>query len=98
MKKFTFSLLLCMLTLLTTNVFAQGLSQSIDQQLTQLLEKDDLLPQDIQWAMTSDHISSVSGVHHGYYSQMVNGIQVYGTESSIHLTSNGSVLKAEIVL
>ena len=95
MKKLTFGLLICMLTLLTTNVFAQGLSQSIDQELTQLLEKDDLLPQDIQWEMTSDHISSVSGVHHGYYSQMVNGIRVYGTESSIHLTSNGNILAAD---
>jgi hypothetical protein len=84
-----------MLTALTTNVFAQGLTQSIDQQLTKLLEQDDLLPQDIEWKMTSNHISSISGVQHGYYSQVINGIQVYGTESGIHLTSSGTVLAAD---
>jgi hypothetical protein len=94
MKKFTLSLLLCLLATLSTNVIAQNLSQSINQQLTQLLEKDDLLPQDIQWKMTSNHVSSVSGIQHGYYSQLINGIQVYGTESGIHLTPSGSVLTA----
>ena len=92
MKKFTLSLLLCMLTLLSGNVIAQNLSETINQQLTQLIENDKLTPQDAQWELSSDHVSSASGVHHVYFSQMVNDIEVYGSQSSVHLLANGEVL------
>jgi hypothetical protein len=94
MKKVTLSVLLCMLTLLSGNVIAQNLSVSINHQLTQLVENNKLTPQDTQWELSSDHISSTSGVHHIYYSQMVNNIEVYGSQSSVHLLENGEVLSA----
>jgi len=94
MKRVTLGLLLCMLTVLSTNVIAQNLSQSINQQLNQLLEKSDLQSQDMQWEITSDHVSRTSGIHHVYYRQLVNGIPVYGTESGVHLKANGQVLSA----
>jgi hypothetical protein len=94
MKKVTLSLLLCMLTLLSGNMIAQSLSESINDQLTQLVENDKLMPQDAHWALSSDHVSSASGVHHVYFSQMVNDIEVYGSQSSVHLLANGEVLSA----
>jgi hypothetical protein len=94
MKKSTLILLLCMLTLLTGNMIAQSLSEKINQQLTQLLERDQLMAEDIKWELSSEHVSSVSGVHHIYYSQMVNDIEVHGTQSSVHILDNGEVLSA----
>jgi hypothetical protein len=92
MKKFTLRLLLFMLTLLTGNMIAQNLSEKINQQLTQLVENHQLMVQDIQWELSSEHVSSASAVHHLYYSQMVNNIEVYGTQSSLHVLTNGKIL------
>ncbi|NNM09000.1 MAG: hypothetical protein HKO61_07490, partial [Flavobacteriaceae bacterium] len=44
------------------------------------------------YIITSEHVSSVSGIHHQYIRQAINGIEVYGTESSIHRDSSGEVL------
>src|SRR5690606_16474974 len=33
-----------------------------------------------------------SGIHHIYYRQAINGIEVYGAEASIHIMPNGEVL------
>ncbi|PIZ08056.1 MAG: hypothetical protein COY56_05830 [Flavobacteriaceae bacterium CG_4_10_14_0_8_um_filter_34_31] len=44
------------------------------------------------WVITSDHVSSTSGVHHIYYRQTYNGIEVYGAEASMHIASNGSII------
>lgn len=85
-------LLLCLLTIATTSVIAQSITQAIDNELANLVQNGALLPQDAEWVLTSDHVSSTSGVHHAYYSQVVNGIQVYGSESSIHISANSQVL------
>ncbi|WP_452601822.1 M36 family metallopeptidase [Pontimicrobium sp. MEBiC06410] len=37
------------------------------------------------YVVTSEHTSSVSGIHHTYIRQAVNGIEVVGTESSLHI-------------
>lgn len=95
MKRVTMSLLLCMLTVLSTNVIAQNLSQSVNQELTQLLEKNVLQSQDIQWEMTSSNVSRTSGIEHVYYRQLVNGIPVYGTESGLHLKATGEVFASD---
>jgi len=92
MKKNTIGLLLCLITIAPLSVIAQNISQSIDVELAHLVQNGTLLAQDAQWELTSDHISSASGVHHAYYRQVVNGFQVYGTESSIHILANGQVL------
>lgn len=46
------------------------------------------------YVITKQHVSSISGVHHIYLRQAINGIEVYGTESSIHIDKNGKVLVA----
>ncbi len=92
MKKATMRMLFSILTIVSTSVMAQDFSQSINQELTQLLENDQLLPSDIQFEMTNEHVSSLSGVQHVYYRQLVNELEVYGTQSSVHMLANGDVL------
>jgi len=40
------------------------------------------------YVITSQHISKTSGVHHIYLRQAINGLEVAGTESSVHLNKN----------
>ncbi len=78
----------------STQVIAQNIQQTIDEQLVDLLENNKITSQDTNWVITSEHTSSTSGVHHVYFRQTHNGIEIYGTESSVHILANGDVLKA----
>jgi extracellular elastinolytic metalloproteinase len=71
---------------------AQKFSGAIDKQLNHFVEQNELLPQDAKWQVTSESVSRTSGIQHVYYRQLFNGIEIYGTESSIHLLSNGNVI------
>ena len=73
---------------------AQGISDKVNNQLAELVTNNQLLIEDINWELSSDHISSVSWVHHIYYSQMLNDIEVFGSQSSIHVLADGSVLSS----
>lgn len=73
---------------------SQNITQRINQQLEQLLENNAITEQDMQWVITAQHTSSVSGILHVYYSQALNGIEINGTQSSIHLFPNGEVIKS----
>ena len=64
---------------------AQGISDKVNNQLAALVANNELLLEDIQWELSSDHISSTSGVHHIYYSQIFNDIEVFGSQSSLHI-------------
>ena len=94
MKKDISKLSFILLLLVTGSIFSQDLSNKIDQQLVKLLEQDKLTEQDTNWDLSSENVSSSSGVHHIYYSQMVNDIEVFGTQSSVHVLNNGDVLSA----
>ncbi len=91
MKKITQSLFLALCVFSSTMV-AQNLPNSINKQLTDLVEQDQLMPQDVQWQITSESISSVSGIQHIYFRQLLNEIEIYGTDSSIHTMPNGKVI------
>ena len=80
--------------LITFFSYAQGISDKVNNQLAELVTNNQLLIEDINWELSSDHISSVSGVHHIYYSQMLNDIEVFGSQSSLHILSDGSVLSS----
>ena len=73
---------------------AQGISDQINNQLAALVANNELLLEDIQWELSSDHISRTSGVHHIYYSQIFNDIEVFGSQSSLHILEDGIVLSA----
>ncbi len=95
MKKVTRRLFLAMVFVFSGTMVAQNFSGKIDQQLNHFVEQNELLPQDVQWQVTSETVSSTSGVQHVYYRQLFNGIEIYGTESSIHLLSNGQVISKD---
>lgn len=73
---------------------AQGISDQVNNQLAALVANNELLLEDIQWELSSDHISSTSGVHHIYYSQIFNDIEVFESQSSLHILEDGTVLSA----
>ena len=67
----------------TLSAFLNGLNQ-----------KGALSDTDTDYVITSEHISSLSGVHHIYYRQAINGIEVIGTESSLHLQNGETVFRS----
>ncbi|NND63846.1 MAG: HYR domain-containing protein [Flavobacteriaceae bacterium] len=94
MKKVTLLMFLALFTCVSFTGISQNIQQAIDQQINQMLENNELTAQDVNWAITNQHISRTSNVHHVYYRQLLNGIEIYGTESSVHLMPNGTVLKS----
>ncbi|GGG32487.1 hypothetical protein GCM10011344_36790 [Dokdonia pacifica] len=61
--------------------------------LSLLVQDQKLTDQDADYVVTSEHVSRISGVHHIYYRQAINGIEIQGTESSIHIASDGTFVK-----
>ncbi len=76
------------------NLNAQEFSGIINDHFEELFSKGELVPEDLEWELSSQHISSTSKINHIYFYQTVNGIKINNTESSIHLLSNGEVLKS----
>ncbi len=95
MKKVTRSFFLAIMCVFSGTMVAQNFSGAIDQQLNHFVEQNELLQQDVQWQVTSETVSRTSGIQHVYYRQLFNGIEIYGTESSIHLLSNGQVISKD---
>ena len=46
----------------------------------------------IEWQEMREHTSSTSNIQHIYFQQLFEGIPIRGTESSIHISSNGNLL------
>ncbi|RDK87105.1 M36 family metallopeptidase [Marinirhabdus gelatinilytica] len=92
MKKITFGILCVFLSFLIGTSQAQTSASQIEAVVDQLLENNELQSNDTQWVVTDQSTSTISGVTHVYYRQVVNGLEVYGTESGIHLTASGDVL------
>ncbi|PHR13091.1 MAG: subtilisin [Aequorivita sp.] len=92
MKKVTRILFLALVCSFSSTLIAQNFSKGINQQLGHFVEQNELLPQDVQWQITSETVSSISGIQHVYYRQLLNGVEIFGTESSIHFLSNGEVI------
>ena len=49
-----------------------------------------------QYVITSEFTDSKSGIKHTYIRQAIDGVEVYGTESSIHKNANGKTLVAHV--
>ena len=93
MKKCTLVVLLGIIGIFTSQSFAQDATTTITNYLTQQRENHGLTPQDVQFEITSQSTSKVSGLTHVYYRQLVNGIPVYGSESSAHIKADGTLIK-----
>lgn len=50
-----------------------------------------LSKEDLSYELTDFHTSKISGVQHIYMRQVYNGLEIIGTETSIHLNSLGEV-------
>ncbi len=69
-------------------------SSEVGTYLKELAQQGVLSEKDTDYVITSEHVSSLSGVLHTYYRQAINGIEVIGTEASLHITPDGKVAKA----
>ncbi len=95
MKKVTRSFFLAIMCAISSTMIAQNLTGTINQQLNHFVEQSELLPQDVQWQITSETVSRTSGIQHVYFRQLLNEIEIYGTESSIHTMSNGKIISKD---
>ncbi|NQX78269.1 M36 family metallopeptidase [Gilvibacter sp.] len=93
MKKCTLVVLLGLCSLFTLQSLAQDATTTISNYLSQQKENHGLTSQDIEFEITNQNVSKVSGITHVYYRQLVNGIPVYGSESSAHIMPDGTLLK-----
>ena len=67
-------------------------SETVVRQAIQQSEKGKTLSNgDLSFEITDFHASKQSGAQHIYTRQMLNGLEIIGTESSIHLQSSGKV-------
>jgi extracellular elastinolytic metalloproteinase len=71
---------------------AQDNNAIVDDYLLSQLQKNKVSVTDIENIVTSKHTSSVSNVQHFYFSQTLDGIQVVGTNSSVHLNSTNEII------
>ena len=92
MKKVTRNMFLALLLVFSGTVIAQNYSKAINHQLNHFVEQNELLPKDAQWQITNETVSRKSGVQHVYFKQLLNGIEIFGTDSGLHTLPNGEVI------
>ncbi len=89
-----FVLLLLFFTSISAN--AQNKNAAISTYLQQLIEKQELTPQDISdWTIKDQHISRLSKVEHIYFRQLYKGIEVNKANASIHIMPDGDILSKD---
>jgi len=71
------------------NKYPRITSQVYLEQLLQQKSSD-------EFVVTAEHTSKLSGVTHTYVRQAINGIEVCGTESSLHIDTAGSIIMAHV--
>jgi len=69
-------------------------AQNVSDFLVQMVKNQRLTTTDTDYVITSEHISSLSGIQHIYYRQAINGIEIQGTEASMHIAGDGTLAKA----
>ena len=72
--------------------FSAGMAQKSNDHIDHALEAKKYQIKDLQYSITSEHLSSISGVNHIYFRQLYEDFPILGTESSLHIERNGNVL------
>lgn len=67
-------------------------SAQLASQLSSISLKNLITQKRDSYVITKEHVSSISGVRHVYLRQAINGLEVYGTESGVHIDKTGKVL------
>lgn len=93
MRKFTFCCTFLLAAFLLS-VQAQSFTGIVEKNLNSLVAEKKISNSDVSWIVTSENTSSISGVQNVYFRQALNGLEIYGTESSVHVLSNGKELKS----
>ncbi len=91
MKSKVFSYIIVFLFLQTFFVFSQERNKNIDNYLSTLVRSNSLAPKDITEYKITDYSTSKNKIEHYYFRQQYLGLDIIGTESSIH------VFKGEII-
>ena len=65
----------------------RGAVQKAQVNLQQLIQQ-----KSSDYVITAEHVSSTSGIHHVYLRQAIGGLEVIGTESSVHMDASGKVV------
>jgi fungalysin metallopeptidase (M36)/fungalysin/thermolysin propeptide len=87
------ALMLCILMVFSIQLLGQSSQELVERHLQQTANKYQLTTNDLaDWIITSDHISSTSGVRHIYLRQRYEGIEIFGANASIHIKPNGELL------
>ncbi|MCZ6594338.1 MAG: M36 family metallopeptidase [Bacteroidetes bacterium] len=73
-----------------------GWSQDSNSIVQTVLNENNFNSSVTHWRITSEHISSTSGIHHIYYQQVIEGIPIKATSSSVHISPKGEILSSYI--
>jgi len=97
MKKIIFIGLMLVFGVSCFTTQAQFSKKIVENELLKLTKQNKATVKDIStWNITSEHTSSTSGIHHVYLRQEVNGIEILGTESSVHILPDNSVFQSHL--
>jgi len=80
--------------LLSFSLQAQTSKSLVAKHLQNAVNTTKLTPEDLSdWIVTDEHVSSSSGVQHIYIRQRYKGIEVFSANGSVHILSNGELLR-----
>lgn len=96
MRKITKGIFLALSCLLVSQLYAQDFTKTLQKEFQQKLENTELTSADLNWKVSSQHVSKASGVTHVYFNQTLNDIAIKGTESSLHILPNGKKLSGTL--
>lgn len=95
MREFLSKLAAVILLAAGTTLFGQLMQRPNDamikQALQQSLTDSDMQAEDLNFQLTDFYANRQNGIQHIYFRQTFNGLEIIGTESSIHLGKNGQI-------
>ncbi len=96
MKKITQYAVLIWICIISAPLVAQNFSGTITQQINNMVEQKQLTLKDVQWQISAESVSRTSGIQHVYFKQTLNELEIYGTDSGIHILPDGKVISHNI--
>jgi len=94
-KRFTL-VFLFVFGLIPISLIGQNTNLLVDKELQRLASEKKITASDALWQVTSEHVSRTSGTHHVYFRQVLDGLEIHGSESSMHIRPDGSILTKHI--
>jgi hypothetical protein len=86
-------LLLALLLSFSIGLNAQENNAVITTVLEEAVNNNEITEEDAaEWNVKDEHVSSISGVMHSYFRQNYQGLEIVGSESSVHTLSDNTLL------